>query len=155
MEQQINDRINIVLKYYNVTCNELDRELGLSRSATYHIIHGTGEKRSKPSNDFISKFLRRFSEIDANWLILGGNEMFKPDENLLKKLNEEKSELTEKLANTEQQLVNFQFMISLLRQNPSFQSAANFKVVSKKSPVNQQFIIKKTIVVNSLVNSVS
>lgn len=166
MERIVNDRIKMILDYFEVTPNEVDRELGLYRGTTYNVVNGINGKRSKPSHDYTVKILKRFPEVDANWLMMEDGNMFKPDKGLVRKeieekdkiaqtLFDEKCQLVEELTDVRQQLTNMQFMVSLVRQNQSQNQAVNFKFVSKKSPVYQQFIIKKRIVVNSLVNSVS
>jgi hypothetical protein len=51
------------------------------------------------------------------------------------------------------ELQGSRFALSIVAKHSSFQQgnvAANFRIVSKKSPVNQQLIIKKTIVVKVL-----
>lgn len=48
-------------------------EIGVQRSSISHILSG----RNKPSYDFISKVLKRFSGINAEWLITGNGNMIK------------------------------------------------------------------------------
>lgn len=157
MEQMVNDRIKIILDYYGMSPNEIDRELGLYRGTTYNVLNGVNGKRSKPSHDYIVKVLKRFPDIDANWLMVEDGTMFKSD-NTLKETQEENERLKAENNLLFSELQGSRFALSIVAKHSNFQQgnvAANFKVVSKKSPVNQQLIIKKTIVVNSLVNSVS
>lgn len=50
-------------------------EIGVQRSSISHILSG----RNKPSYDFISKILSRFSGINAEWLITGKGSMIKTE----------------------------------------------------------------------------
>ena len=48
-------------------------EIGVQRSSISHILSG----RNKPSYDFLSKILNRFSGINAEWLLTGKGSMIK------------------------------------------------------------------------------
>jgi hypothetical protein len=157
MENQTNDRVKIVLDYYNLGFNDIDRKLGLCRNTTRNVVLGVKEVRSKPSHDYIVAFLKEFSNVDANWFLFGVGEIFKPNKQM-KEILEELDKLKAENDTLLSELQGSRFALSIVAKHSSFQQgnvAANFRIVSKKSPVNQQLIIKKTIVVNSLVNSVS
>ena len=66
------DRINLILRAKNITAKQFAEEIGIQPSGMSHILGG----RNNPSLDFVSKVLRRYPEIDANWLLLGRGEMY-------------------------------------------------------------------------------
>ena len=66
------NRINLILRAKNITARQFAEEIGIQPSGMSHIMGG----RNNPSLDFVAKVLRRYPEIDANWLILGRGEMY-------------------------------------------------------------------------------
>jgi len=70
------DRILHFLTQENISSAKFADEIGVQRSSVSHILSG----RNNPSFDFIQKILRRFELINAEWLILGRGEMYKPQQ---------------------------------------------------------------------------
>ncbi len=66
------NRINLILRAKNITARQFAEEIGIQPSGMSHILGG----RNNPSLEFVSKVLRRYPEIDANWLLLGRGEMY-------------------------------------------------------------------------------
>lgn len=66
------NRINMILRAKNITAKQFAEEIGIQPSGMSHILGG----RNNPSLEFVSKVLRRYPEIDANWLLLGRGEMY-------------------------------------------------------------------------------
>lgn len=66
------NRINLILRAKNITAKQFAEEIGIQPSGMSHIMSG----RNNPSLDFVSKVIRRYPEIDANWLLLGKGEMY-------------------------------------------------------------------------------
>ena len=66
------NRINLILRAKNITARQFAEEIGIQPSGMSHILGG----RNNPSLDFVGKVLRRYPEIDANWLLLGKGEMY-------------------------------------------------------------------------------
>ena len=66
------NRINLILRAKNITARQFAEEIGIQPSGMSHILGG----RNNPSLDFAVKVLKRYPEIDANWLLLGKGEMF-------------------------------------------------------------------------------
>ncbi|MBQ8703063.1 MAG: helix-turn-helix domain-containing protein [Bacteroidales bacterium] len=66
------NRINLLLQAKNITAKQFAEEIGIQPSGMSHILGG----RNNPSLEFVSKVLRRYPEIDANWLLLGKGEMY-------------------------------------------------------------------------------
>ena len=67
------NRINLILRAKNITARQFAEEIGIQPSGMSHILGG----RNNPSLEFVSKVLRRYPEIDANWLMLGRGEMYR------------------------------------------------------------------------------
>lgn len=66
------NRINLILRAKNITAKQFAEEIGIQPSGMSHIMGG----RNNPSLEFVSKVIRRYPEIDANWLLLGKGEMY-------------------------------------------------------------------------------
>ena len=66
------NRINLILRAKNISARQFAEEIGIQPSGMSHILGG----RNNPSLDFAVKVLRRYPEIDANWLLLGRGAMY-------------------------------------------------------------------------------
>lgn len=64
-----------LLKTENLTSSRLAELLGVQPSGISHIMSG----RNKPSFDLVQKILRRFPNINPDWLLLDGEEMYRSD----------------------------------------------------------------------------
>lgn len=73
------NRINLLLRAKNITAKQFAEEIGIQPSGMSHILGG----RNNPSLEFVSKVLRRYPEIDANWLLLGKGEMYASSQSLV------------------------------------------------------------------------
>ncbi len=67
------DRIQLILKVNNLTASRFADEIGVQRSSISHILSG----RNMPSLDLIQKVLKRYPEIDPDWLLNGRGSMMK------------------------------------------------------------------------------
>lgn len=66
------ERINLLLKAKNITARQFAEEIGIQPSGMSHILSG----RNNPSLDFVMKVVRRWPEVNINWLMFGKGEMF-------------------------------------------------------------------------------
>ena len=66
------NRINLLLKAKNITARQFAEEIGIQPSGMSHILGG----RNNPSLEFVTKVIKRYPEIDANWLLIGRGEMY-------------------------------------------------------------------------------
>lgn len=62
----------MILRAKNITAKQFAEEIGIQPSGMSHILGG----RNNPSLEFAMKVLRRYPEIDANWLLLGRGAMY-------------------------------------------------------------------------------
>ena len=69
----MNTRIDKFIESEGLTAARFADAIGVQRSNVSHVLSG----RNKPSYDFIEKMLSKFSEINAEWLILGKGNMYK------------------------------------------------------------------------------
>jgi len=69
------NRIQKFLEIENINPSKFADEIGVQRSSISHILSG----RNNPSLELIQKILTRFDYINAEWLITGKGEMFKPN----------------------------------------------------------------------------
>ena len=70
------EQLNKLMEAEGLTPARFADEIGVQRSSISHILSG----RNKPSYDFISKILSRFSGINAEWLITGKGSMIKSED---------------------------------------------------------------------------
>lgn len=66
------ERINLLLKAKNITARQFADEIGVQPSGMSHILSG----RNNPSLDFVMKVMKRWPEVNINWLMFGKGEMF-------------------------------------------------------------------------------
>ncbi|MBQ9864962.1 MAG: helix-turn-helix transcriptional regulator [Bacteroidales bacterium] len=66
------ERINLLLKAKNITARQFAEEIGIQPSGMSHIMSG----RNNPSLDFVMKVIKRWPEVNINWLMLGKGEMY-------------------------------------------------------------------------------
>ena len=78
------NRINLILRAKNITARQFAEEIGIQPSGMSHIMGG----RNNPSLDFVTKVIRRYPEIDANWLLLGRGEMYTTESGVQRTGNE-------------------------------------------------------------------
>lgn len=71
------ERIVQFLNAENISSTQFADSIGVQRSSVSHILSG----RNNPSFDFIQKLLKKYEEINAEWLILGVGTMYKSREN--------------------------------------------------------------------------
>ncbi|MDP4207905.1 MAG: helix-turn-helix transcriptional regulator [Bacteroidota bacterium] len=70
------DRIIKFITTENITSTKFADEIGVQRSSVSHILSG----RNNPSFEFIQKILTRYKRLNADWLILGNEPMYKNQE---------------------------------------------------------------------------
>lgn len=70
------NRINEILKRYNLSAAKFADKLGVPRSTISHIL----SERNKPSLEFIQKVLTQYPEISTTWLIKGEGSFYKKGE---------------------------------------------------------------------------
>ena len=72
----MNSRIQLILKTKNISASKFADEIGVQRSSISHILSG----RNNPSLDFIQKILKRFPDINSDWILTGKGSMYlEPD----------------------------------------------------------------------------
>ena len=69
----ITERINYILKHYNLTAGDFADKLGIQKSSVSHLL----SERNKPSFQFLTKLLNAFPDINLNWFIAGDGNIFK------------------------------------------------------------------------------
>lgn len=70
----MNKRISLILQAKNISPAQLADNIGVQRSGISHIMNG----RNKPSLDFIQRILKKYPDINMNWLIFGDGQMMNP-----------------------------------------------------------------------------
>ena len=67
------DRIEKIIRDEGISSSRFADELGIQRSSISHILSG----RNKPSLDVFQRILRKYPNINSDWLILGIGNMYK------------------------------------------------------------------------------
>ncbi|MEI6696294.1 MAG: helix-turn-helix transcriptional regulator [Bacteroidota bacterium] len=67
------DRILLILKTQNLSSSQFADEIGVQRSSISHILSG----RNNPSLEFVTKILKRYPDINSDWIIFGKGSMYK------------------------------------------------------------------------------
>jgi plasmid maintenance system antidote protein VapI len=108
------DRLVKLLQHYQISPAQLADNMGVQRSSISHILSG----RNKPSFDFLIKLLENYSDLSAEWMLLGKGEMLKSVENTPS--NKENSNLSDLFTQVNQQSVeNEQKLNKTIRENSS------------------------------------
>lgn len=77
------NRIQEILKRYNLTAARFADQLDVPRSTISHIL----SERNKPSLEFIQKVLEHYPDIRTNWLIKGEGTIFGKEMDLFSELD--------------------------------------------------------------------
>lgn len=77
------DRISLLLKAKNISASQFADEISVQRSSISHVLSG----RNKPSLEFVQKILKRYPEINPDWLLFGKGPM-NMEFNLFSEINE-------------------------------------------------------------------
>lgn len=73
----MNTRLSRFLAAENITQSQFADSIGVARASISHIISG----RNKPSYEFIAAMMKRYPQINPEWLILGTGKMYKDPAN--------------------------------------------------------------------------
>jgi len=68
------NRIKELIEKEKVTAAQFAQEIGIAASSLHHIVTG----RNNPSLEVIQKVLERYPQINAEWLVNGRGDRFKP-----------------------------------------------------------------------------
>ena len=75
------DRIEKIIRDEGISSSKFADELGIQRSSISHILSG----RNKPSLDVFQRILRKYPNINSDWLILGIGNMYKDSKTIEQK----------------------------------------------------------------------
>jgi transcriptional regulator with XRE-family HTH domain len=90
-------RLEKILEYYNITATAFAEKMDFNRSTISHLLSG----RNKPSLEFVMKLLKKFPEVEMNWLLFGkGSFPSKPED------IKNTADLKQKLIATEEKPLN-------------------------------------------------
>ena len=87
------DKLLLLMKNEGLTSSRLAELLGIQPSSISHILGG----RNKPSFDLVQKILRRFPNINPDWLLIDKGEMYR-NENSETTANDEATPATATIA---------------------------------------------------------
>lgn len=67
------ERIRLILTTHDLTASVFADQIGVQRSSVSHVLSG----RNNPSLDFVQKILKRYPDINTEWLVNGTGPMTK------------------------------------------------------------------------------
>ncbi len=70
------ERLAFIMKAKDLSMTQFADEINIQRSNMSHVMNG----RNKASLDFVSRILKRFPEINPDWLLFGKGSMTRGDE---------------------------------------------------------------------------
>ena len=76
MKEEVINRVNEVLRYYNLSANEMSKEMDISSPNAYGYLSG----KRQPPISFLIKFLEVYPDVSAEWLLRGDGKMLIRDE---------------------------------------------------------------------------
>lgn len=83
------ERLELLLKTKNLSASQLADETGIQRSIMSHVMNG----RNKASLDFIMRILKRYKDVNPDWLLFGKGPMIKDNTLFSNEQNEQVDEL--------------------------------------------------------------
>lgn len=130
----IKERIRKIIEHEKISFSKFADIIGMQRSGVSHILSG----RNNPSLDVIQNILESFSYINAEWLISGKGNMFKPSE---------QSRLFDKTTDNEE-VINDQKRKKQINSNSEKYSDtnSNSKKISNSHDVNLDREIDRVII---------
>ncbi len=90
------NRIQEILKRYNLSPSRFADELEVPRSTISHIL----SERNKPSLEFIQKVLDHYPDISTNWLVKGEGSIFGRQVDLFSDLEQHDQETKTQISQT-------------------------------------------------------
>jgi transcriptional regulator with XRE-family HTH domain len=75
MEQEMIQRLKLILDYFKLSPSKLADELSINRSRLSHILNG----RNNPTLEVIQGVLNRYNAVNPDWLLFGKGEMIRKD----------------------------------------------------------------------------
>jgi transcriptional regulator with XRE-family HTH domain len=75
--QEFSNRLEFVIKHYELSAAIFADRIGVQRSSISHLLSG----RNNPSLDFVVRVMDKFPEINFNWFVKGKGEIFLKDIN--------------------------------------------------------------------------
>ncbi len=95
----VNERFIFLIKEMKLNINSFSNEIGVSQSSVRNIADGLNQ----PSAKVLIPILKRFPQVNANWLLVGDGEMFLNEStNELVELKKENEALRQTLADKEE-----------------------------------------------------
>ena len=69
------ERILLILKTRNISASQFADEINVQRSSISHILSG----RNNPSLELVMKIVKKYPEIDLEWLMMGKGQMIRSE----------------------------------------------------------------------------
>ena len=138
------NRILLVLKTQNLTSSQFADEIGVQRSSISHILSG----RNNPSLEFVTKILKRFPDINSEWILFGKGSMYRESESSLKSKSDKKLVAQADLLSFDDEPENVEMPAinqALLQDDDIYENHIDEKVNNEPLQIFENVIIKQEI----------
>jgi len=133
------ERLAFIMKAKNLSMTQFAEEINIQRSNMSHVMNG----RNKASLDFVSRILKRFPDINPDWLLFGKGSMHRGDDGTETASSEEVVQYKAKAEELEKEVAQLRNQLS----SPQKSSENEPKEVSDEHPAEYKAELKiKSIV---------
>ena len=132
------DRIILLLKTQDLTSSQFADEIGVQRSSISHILSG----RNNASLEFVTKILKRFPDLNSDWLIFGKGAMYR----------ESNAALADKLALSDELREPDLFSMPIEEELPKVIPEVKEEIITeviKETPIINQIPELKTVQIDT------
>jgi len=124
------ERLELLLKTKNLSASQLADETGIQRSIMSHVMNG----RNKASLDFIMRILKRYKDVNPDWLLFGKGPMIKDNTLFDNEQNDQLEELKRENQALKEQITQLNKKIyNLDAERTSFQKESGIKETDQHS----------------------
>lgn len=133
------ERLAFIMKAKNLSMTQFAEEINIQRSNMSHVMNG----RNKASLDFVSRILKRFPDINPDWLLFGKGSMHRGDDGTEAASSEEAMQYKAKAEELEKEVAQLRNQLSAVQKNSKKESTE----VSDEKPAEYKAELKiKSIV---------
>lgn len=128
------ERLAFIMKAKNMSMTQFADEINIQRSNMSHVMNG----RNKASLDFVSRILKRFPDINPDWLLFGKGSMHREDDAGEESASQDAAKYQAKAEELEKEVTQLRNQLSAIHENQKKEppevrdeDPAEYKVESK------------------------
>ena len=122
------ERLAFIMKAKNMSMTQFADEINIQRSNMSHVMNG----RNKASLDFVSRILKRFPDINPDWLLFGKGSMNREDIPGDEGARQDAEKYKAKAEELEQEVADLRRQLLTVRENDKKEKTE----VQDEEPVN-------------------